>query len=316
MTVGIISHYKCGEHDMGEHHPENGKRLSAIQDQLIRSGLDYVVRQFDAKSINTELLSLAHDKEYIDFVINNAPSEGNFVIGEDSIMNSKTLTSALLSAGAAVDAVDMVMSGDLSAAFCATRPPGHHAEHNKGMGFCFFNNAAIAAAYAKEKYGLKKVAIVDFDVHHGNGTEDIIKNYFIKKNSKDKKSYLFCSTYQYPFYPFEIEASTTPPIINTPLEATAKSKEFRDVIREFWLPALTTFKPELIIISAGFDAHIEDDMSQISLTEIDYRWITEELKAIADEFGNGRIVSVLEGGYCLSALGRSVVAHINGLIGN
>lgn len=316
MTVGIISHYKCGEHDMGEHHPENGKRLDAIQDQLIRSGLDYVVRQFDAKPIDTKLLTLAHEQEYVNFVINNAPSEGNFVIGEDSVMNSKTLTSALLSAGSGVDAVDLVMSGDLNAAFCATRPPGHHAEHNKGMGFCFFNNVAIAAAYAKEEYGLKRVAIVDFDVHHGNGTEDIIKNYLIKNNKKDKNSYLFCSSYQYPFYPFEIEESSTPPIINTPLEATAKSEDFRQVIREGWLPALNKFKPELILISAGFDAHIEDDMSHVSLTEADYRWVTDELKVIADEHGQGRIVSMLEGGYCLSALGRSVVAHINGLIGN
>jgi len=316
MTVGIISHYKCGEHDMGEHHPENGKRLDAIQDQLIRSGLDYVVRQFDANPIDTKLLTLAHEQEYVDFVINNAPSEGNFVIGEDSVMNSKTLTSALLSAGSGIDAVDLVMTGDLNSAFCATRPPGHHAEHNKGMGFCFFNNVAIAAAYAKEKYDLKRVAIVDFDVHHGNGTEDIIKNYFIKNNKKDKNSYLFCSSYQYPFYPFEIEESSTPPIINTPLEATAKSEDFRQVIREGWLPALEKFKPELILISAGFDAHIEDDMSHVSLTEADYRWVTDELKAIADVHAQGRIVSLLEGGYCLSALGRSVVAHINGLIGN
>jgi len=316
MTVGIISHYKCSEHDMGEHHPESGKRLSAIQDQLIQSGLDYVVRQFDAKPIDNQLLTLAHAQEYVDFVINNAPLQGNFMVGEDSVMNNKTLSSALLSAGAGVDAVDLVMAGELKSAFCATRPPGHHATHNKGMGFCFFNNVAIAAAYAKNKYDLQKVAIVDFDVHHGNGTEDIIKNYFIKNNSKDKNSYLFCSSYQYPFYPFEIEKSSTPPIINTPLDATAKSEEFRQVIREKWIPELEKFKPELILISAGFDAHIEDDMSHVSLTEADYRWVTEELKAIADNHAQGRIVSILEGGYCLSALGRSVVAHINGLIGH
>ena len=321
MPVGIIGHYRCGEHNMGEHHPENGNRLTAISDQLIRSGLDYVVRQFDSKPIDKSLLALAHTQKYIDFVFDNAPTEvngeagENFTVGEDAVMNSKTLISILYSAGAAVDAVDLVMDGTLGSAFCATRPPGHHAEHDKGMGFCFFNNVAIAAAYAKQKYGLKRVAIVDFDVHHGNGTEDIIKNVF-KASPKDDKGYLFCSSYQYPLYPFDIEESDTPPIINTPLAATTKGKEFREKLSAHWLPALHKFKPELIIISAGFDAHIEDDMSQVSLTEADYRWITDELKVIANEYSGGRIVSVLEGGYAPSALGRSVVAHINGLIGN
>jgi acetoin utilization deacetylase AcuC-like enzyme len=321
MPVGIIGHYKCGEHDMGDHHPENGKRLTAISDQLICSGLDYVVRQFDSKPIDKSLLALAHTQKYIDFVFDNAPTEvngeteENFTVGEDSVMNTKTLTSILYSAGAAVDAVDLVMEGTLGSAFCATRPPGHHAEHNKGMGFCFFNNVAVAAAYAKQKYGLKRVAIVDFDVHHGNGTEDIIKNHF-KATPKDDKGYLFCSSYQYPLYPFETEESDTPPIINTPLAATTKGTQFREKLTTHWFPALHKFKPELIIISAGFDAHIEDDMSQVSLTETDYRWITDELKTIANEYSEGRIVSVLEGGYAPSALGRSVVAHINGLIGN
>lgn len=325
MPVGIIGHYKCGEHDMGDHHPENGKRLTAISDQLIRSGLDYVVRQFDAKPIDKDLLALAHTQKYIDFVFDNAPTLSkdkpndevaeNFTVGEDSVMNTKTLTSILYSAGAAVDAVDLVMEGTLGSAFCATRPPGHHAEHDKGMGFCFFNNVAIAAAYAKQKYGLKRVAIVDFDVHHGNGTEDIITNHF-HASIEDDKGYLFCSSYQYPLYPFEIEESDTPPIINVPLAATTKGEQFREKITAHWIPALHKFKPELIIISAGFDAHIEDDMSQVSLTEADYRWVTDELKMIANEYGGGKIVSVLEGGYAPSALGRSVVAHINGLIGN
>ncbi|NQY89844.1 MAG: histone deacetylase family protein [Colwellia sp.] len=317
MTVGIIGHYRCGEHDMGEHHPENGKRLTAISDQLIRSGLDYVVRQFDSKPIDKRLLLLAHTQEHIDFVFDNAPNEGeeNFTVGPDSVMNAKTHTSILYSAGAGVDAVDLVMNGSLSAAFCTTRPPGHHAEHDKGMGFCFFNNVAIAAAYAKQEYGLKRVAIVDFDVHHGNGTEDIIRNHF-NATPEDDKGYLFCSSYEYPLYPFEIIESDTPPVINTPLAATTKGPDFRKAITEHWLPALRKFKPEIIFISAGFDAHIEDDMSQVSLTEGDYRWITDELKTIVQEHGQGRIVSMLEGGYHLGALGRSVVAHINGLIGN
>ncbi|MBU2871060.1 histone deacetylase family protein [Colwellia sp. E2M01] len=317
MTVGIIGHYKCSEHDMGDHHPENGKRLSAISDQLIRSGLDYVVRQFDSKPIDKKLLSLAHTTEYIDFVLNNAPKEGDdkFVVGPDSVMNEKSLTSILYSAGAAVDAVDLVMDNTLTSAFCTTRPPGHHAEHDKGMGFCFFNNVAIAAAYAKQQYGLKRVAIVDFDVHHGNGTEDIIRNHF-KATPEDDKGYLFCSSYEYPLFPFEVTESDIPPIINTPLPATTKGEQFREKLTAHWLPALHKFKPELILISAGFDAHIEDEMSQVSLTEADFRWITDEVKKIATEYSQGRIISVLEGGYAPSALGRSVVAHINGLIGN
>jgi acetoin utilization deacetylase AcuC-like enzyme len=317
MTVGIIGHYRCGEHDMGEHHPETGKRLTAISDQLIRSGLDYVVRQFDSKPIDKSLLSLAHTQEHIDFVYDNAPSEGeeNFTVGPDSEMNSKTLTSIQYSAGAAVDAVDLVMDGTLTSVFCTTRPPGHHAEHDKGMGFCFFNNAALAAAYAKQKYGLKRVAIVDFDVHHGNGTEDIVRNHF-NATPEDDKGYLFCSSYEYPLYPFEITESDTPPVINTPLKATTKGPDFQKAISEHWLPALQKFKPELIIISAGFDAHIDDDMSNVSLTEGDYRWVTDELKSIVKEHGQGRIISLLEGGYNPGALGRCVVAHINGLIGN
>ncbi len=311
MTVGIIGHYKCGDHNMGSHHPENAKRLTAISDQLIRSGLDYVVRQFDAKPIDTKLLALAHSQKYIDYIFDNAPNEGTFNIDDDTVMMPATLPAALLSAGSVIDAVDLVMNKTLSAAFCATRPPGHHAEHDKGMGFCFFNNVAVAAAYAKEKYQLKRIAIVDFDVHHGNGTEDIVRNKF-----KQDGSFLFCSTYQYPFYPFEMKESNTPPVINTPLPATTKGEGFRQAIIDNWLPALHKFKPELIFISAGFDAHMEDEMSQISLTEPDYRWVTEQLKAIAQEYGQGRVVSVLEGGYAHGALGRSVVAHINGLIGN
>lgn len=315
MSVGIIGHYKCNEHNMGEHHPESPARMGAIQDQLIRSGLDYVVRQYDATPIDKKYLNLAHSQAHIEHIINNVPQEGFFKLDDDTCMNNASLNAALYSAGAVIDAVDLVMSGELSAAFCATRPPGHHAEYNRAMGFCLFNNIAIGAFYAKEKYHLERIAIVDFDVHHGNGTEDIIKTN-INNNRATNHNFLFCSSYQYPFYPFEMQASDTPPIINTPLAATTKSAEFRQALREHWFPALEKFKPQLIFISAGFDAHIEDDMSQVSLTEADYRWVTDELKAIANQYSKGRIVSTLEGGYRLGALGRSVVAHINGLIGN
>jgi len=270
MTVGVISHHKCNGHNMGVHHPENPKRMAAIQDQLIRSGLEYVIRQYDATPIDRELISLAHDEKYIQHIFDNAPDKNDkdaiFRVDDDTCMNADSLPAALLSAGAAINAVDLVMNKTLGSVFCSTRPPGHHAEYDKGMGFCFFNNIAIAAAYAKKKYLLDRVAIVDFDVHHGNGTEDIIKR--ASANNKEA-GYLFCSTYQYPFYPFEMQESDTPPIINTPLPATCKGPEFRAAISKHWLPALEKFKPQIIFISAGFDAHIEEEMSQISLTERD-----------------------------------------------
>jgi acetoin utilization deacetylase AcuC-like enzyme len=198
------------------------------------------------------------------------------------------------------------MKEELKVAFCATRPPGHHAEKKRAMGFCFFNNIAIAAAYARQHYELDRVAIVDFDVHHGNGTEDIFTN---------EPNVLFCSSFQHPFYPFSGTEPTSANIINTPLDATASSNEFRQVITDRWLPALNAFKPEIVFISAGFDAHAEDDMSQVRLYDNDYRWVSEQLGAVAKQHSKDRIVSVLEGGYDLSSLGRSVAAHINGLIG-
>ena len=307
MTVGVISHHSCGLHNMGEFHPESPARLSAIQDQLISSGLDFAIRQFDAKPIAPELLSLAHDQAYIDYVFEHAPESGEFRLDPDTTMNPYTLPAALLSAGAVIQAVDLVMSKEITAMFCATRPPGHHAEKDKAMGFCFFNNIAIGATYALKQYPLKKIAILDFDVHHGNGTENIVAG---------NPNILFCSTFQHPFYPFSGTSKAPNNIINTPLPAGAASKEFQEAVKTHWLPALEDFKPELLMISAGFDAHAEDDMSQVNLVDSDYLWVTNELKLIADRFCDGRIVSTLEGGYALSALGRSVVAHINGLLGN
>jgi acetoin utilization deacetylase AcuC-like enzyme len=292
---------------MGAGHPESPARLPAIQDQLIRSGLDFAIRQYDAIPIEPELLSLVHDPEYIEYIFENSPSEGFFDLDDDALMNPHTLTAALLAAGAAVQAVDLVMSKEQKVVFCSIRPPGHHATKNRAMGFCFFNNIAIAAAYARQHYHLQKVAILDFDVHHGNGTEDIFT---------DQPEVLFCSTFQHPFYPFSGTGETSSNIINTPLSATAGSEEFRQAVTQNWLPALNKFEPEMLFISAGFDAHAEDEMSQIRLYDSDYRWVTDELKAVADRHCKGRIVSVLEGGYSLNALGRSVVAHINGLIGN
>ena len=197
------------------------------------------------------------------------------------------------------------MKGDISNAFCAVRPPGHHAEHDRAMGFCIYNNVAVGAAHALSVYGLERVAILDFDVHHGNGSEDIFAN---------DERVMFCSTLQHPFYPHTRFEQDGTRIVCAPLDATAGSTEFHAAVEERWLPALHQFKPQMIFVSAGFDAHMEDEMSGVSLTEADYRWITEQIVEIADRYSEGRIVSTLEGGYALDALGRSVESHLRVLM--
>ncbi len=307
MTIAIIGHKNCLRHNMGPEHPEQPARLNAIQDQLISSGMEFVVRQIDASAIDPNLLNLVHDQVYIDSLFEKSPAEGHIWLDEDTLMMPDTLEAALYAAGAAVDAVDLVAENKVKTAFCAVRPPGHHAERDRAMGFCIFNNVAIAAAYAQKKHGLSRVAIVDFDVHHGNGTEHIFN---------DNASVLFCSTFQHPFYPYSGHDSQREHIVNIPLQATTRGEVFRQKISEHWLPALDNFKPQMLFISAGFDAHIEDDMSHIGLTEADYLWVSRELKKVAEQHCQGRIVSCLEGGYALSALGRSVVAHLKGLMGD
>jgi len=199
------------------------------------------------------------------------------------------------------------MDGGVKSAFCAVRPPGHHAERNRAMGFCYFNNIAVGAAYALEVKGLERVAIVDFDVHHGNGTEDIFEN---------DSRVMFCSSFQHPFYPFTGHETDSAQVVNITLPAGSGGKLFREQTEKHWFPALHEFKPQLLMISAGFDGHLEDEMSQLQFLETDYTWISRRLKEIADQYAEGRIVSSLEGGYALGALGRSVAAHINALLGN
>jgi acetoin utilization deacetylase AcuC-like enzyme len=269
--------------------------------------MELVVRQYDAPRAKREHLELAHDSDYITSIFTDAPHEGVLMLDDDTSMMPNTLDAALRSAGAVVNAVDLVMTNQAKAAFCAVRPPGHHAERDRAMGFCYFNNIAVGAAYAIEKYGLERVAIIDFDVHHGNGTENIFK---------DDPRVMFCSSFQHPFYPFTGHETNSDHIINIPLAAGARGADFKQAVTEHWIPALDKFAPQLVMISAGFDAHIEDEMSHIGLRESDYDWITTELKTIADKHAEGRIVSSLEGGYSLSALARSVVAHLNALLGH
>ncbi len=307
MPIAFISHQDCLLHDVGEDHPEQPARLNAIQDRLISSGMDFVVLQHDAPMVKREHLERVHDHDHIARIIDEAPQEGILRLDDDTFMMPKTLNALLRSAGAAVYAVDLVMQKQTRIAFCSVRPPGHHAERGQAMGFCYFNNVAVGAAHALEEYGLERVAILDFDVHHGNGTEDIFRN--------DPRVF-FGSSFQYPFYPYSGYITGCDHIANIPMPSGTDGNSFRQKVEEEWLPALDAFKPQLVMISAGFDGHIEDDLSHFRLRETDYAWVTTMLKEIADKHAEGRIVSVLEGGYALNALGRSVATHLDALLGN
>jgi len=305
MAIAYISHSDCLLHDMGLH-PEQPARLSAINDRLIASGLDMALRQYDAPLVDRELLNIVHEPLYVDRIHNMAPEDGRVWVDGDTAMNKHTLQAALRAAGAVQLGVDLVMKGDAMQVFCGVRPPGHHAEQGNAMGFCFFNNVAVGAYHALHNYHLKRVAIVDFDVHHGNGTEDIV--------SGDDRI-LFCSTFQHPFYPGTGHESTASNVVNVPLPAGTGSMPFREVIDLYWLPRLKAFEPELILISAGFDAHQADDMAGLNLVDTDYAWVTRRICEQAERSAQGRIVSSLEGGYELHALARSVEAHIKAFMG-
>lgn len=291
---------------MGAHHPECPARIHAVEDQLIASGLIGYLQHHDAPEATREQLLRVHDAAYLDSIIAAAPQHGSVDLDGDTSLNPFTYPAALRAAGAGVLAVDLVMVSKVENAFCNIRPPGHHAERARAMGFCIFNNVAVAAAHALEAHGLSRVAIADFDVHHGNGTENIFH---------DDPRVMLCSTFQHPFYPYCGADSGNEHIINVPMTAGSGGEVFREAVTKQWLPALEEFKPELLLISAGFDAHREDDMSMIRLVEADYAWVTEQLKALAERHCHKRIVSVLEGGYELHALGRSAMAHVKMLSG-
>jgi acetoin utilization deacetylase AcuC-like enzyme len=304
MSTAYFSHPDCLRHEMGSHHPESPQRLQAIEDQLILSRIDCYLTRLDPPLATEEQLALVHTKDYIEAIKTHAPDSGYYAIDGDTTMNPYTWQAALRSAGGAIAAVDAVMSGDVRNAFTCLRPPGHHAEPGQAMGFCFFNNIAIAAKYALEHHALDRVAIIDFDVHHGNGTEAAFKN---------DSRVLMCSYFQHPFYPYSGADVDLPNMVNVPLPAYTNGAAVREIVELVWLPRLREFSPQLILISAGFDAHREDDMGQMGLVEADYAWITRRLMTVANEVAQGRIVSCLEGGYNLSALARSVVAHLREL---
>lgn len=306
MHTAYLTHPVCSKHKIADWHPESPTRLAAIDDRLHAAHVyDHLYHYQNAPKATRAQLLGAHSAAYIDFIQSNAPENNQtWQIDPDTAMNAFSLDAALYAAGTAVFAVDQVMTGEIENAFCAIRPPGHHATRNQAMGFCIFNNVAIAAAHALAQYGIQRVAIVDFDVHHGNGTEDIFQ---------DDSRVLFCSTFQHPFYPHSNPSSYRDHIIKVPLSAGTTGKAYREAFSAQVLPSLEAYQPEMIFLSAGFDSHREDDMGQFNLVEADYIWITESIMDIAARHAHNRIISILEGGYELNALGRSVAAHVKTL---
>ena len=310
QKTGYYFHPIFRKHEMGAGHPECPERLDAINDWLLATGVLDALHQYQAPAAPITDVELAHGRMHIASIRGltdglreeiDAGGPTHAQIDPDTSLNVHTWEAALCAAGAALAATDAVIAGELENAFCAVRPPGHHACHDKAMGFCFFNNVAIAARYALERHGLQRVAIIDFDVHHGNGTEDIVAG---------DPRILMASFFQHPFYPYGGAQSDAPNLVNVPLPAYSKGDAVRAVVQDHWLPRLEAFAPEMVFISAGFDAHREDEMGQMGLVEADYAWMTEQIKAVAARHAKGRIVSCLEGGYHLDALARSVAAHL------
>lgn len=308
--TGYYTHSDCRKHEMGADHPECPERLDAIEDRLLASGLDVALTRIEPPPASLDELELAHDRNHVAALRGlcatlaedqAAGGPAYAMIDPDTSMNVHTWDAILRSAGAALAATDAVIAGELQNAFCAVRPPGHHATRRQAMGFCFINNVALAAKYALERHGLKRVAVVDFDVHHGNGTEDIVAG---------DERILMVSFFQHPLYPYSGEHPSAGNLVNLPVPPYTKGMEVRELIEQHWMPRLEAHRPEMIFISAGFDSHREDDLGQLGLVESDYAWITERLMEVARRHAQGRIVSSLEGGYNLSALGRSVEAHL------
>jgi acetoin utilization deacetylase AcuC-like enzyme len=291
---------------MGAGHPESPQRLKAILAALESSGLAAGLAAREAPEASREQIERVHEHEHVDFIFDSAPQRGYAYLDPDTSMNARSLSAALRAAGAVVAATDMVMSGEARRAFCAVRPPGHHATRERPMGFCIFNNVAIGAAHALEAHGLERVAVLDFDVHHGNGTEDAFH---------EDPRVMLCSTFQHPYYPYSGADSGNEHIINVPLPAMTDSRGFRAAVERLWMPALEAFRPQLVFVSAGFDAHRDDPLAYLNLEDEDYRWVTEKLVDLADRHAEGRVVSTLEGGYNTEALARSVVEHVRVLMG-
>ncbi len=301
MTTAFFSHDDCMKHNMGPEHPECPERIAAILSYLADTGLDQQLDWVRPEEITRDQLLSVHPEKYLHQLDLMQPTRGRVFTDPDTAMMPDTLRAARLSAGANVQAVDMVMSGQVTNAFICARPPGHHAERNKSMGFCFYNNVALAAMRALTFHQLERVAIIDFDVHQGNGTVDIVGG---------DERILMCSSFQHPFYPHSHVHRQAENIINTPIASGCAAIEYRKAVETAWLKKLQDFKPQLILVSAGFDGHRLDPLAELNLEVEDYRWLTGMIASIAEDHANDRIVSTLEGGYHLKALAEGVAAHV------
>lgn len=308
--TGYYTHRDCWKHEMGPGHPECPARLDAIEDRLLVTGVGDALQRGEVPLATLPQIIRAHSVAHMEHLealsqrlIEDAPAGGpdHAQIDPDTTLTRFTVLAARRAAGAAIAATDAVIAGEVDNAFCAVRPPGHHACRDKAMGFCFFNNVAIAARHALEEHGLERVAIVDFDVHHGNGTEDILSN---------DPRVLMVGIFQHPFYPYSGTEHPAPNMLNLPVPAYTRGMDVRELIEACWMPRLEEFKPQMIFVSAGFDAHRDDDLGQLRLNEHDFGWITSRVVDIARRHAKGRIVSMLEGGYNLDALARSVEEHL------
>ena len=306
MATAFIRHPDCRLHDMGAGHPESPDRLTAIEDHLYSIRLMEHLVPALAPEVTREQLLRVHDERYIDAIEAAAPRKGYLQLDPDTAMNPHSLSAAKYAAGAVVMATDMVIRGEVENGFCNVRPPGHHACRRRAMGFCLFNNVAVGVAHAIAVHGLDRVAVVDFDVHHGNGTEDMFAG---------DSRVMMVSTFQHPFYPYSGTEGRSEHMVNIPLAAYSGGAQFRDAVENAWLPALDRFEPQMLFVSAGFDAHRDDEMASLALSESDYAWVTQQIVDVAKRYADGRIVSTLEGGYNLQALARSVAAHLRGLAG-
>ena len=308
MTTAYITHSDCLRHEMGAGHPESPERLQSINEHMRSTTLLEELRQLDAPLAEPDDMKRVHSAAYVEAIFDQAPVEGYLQLDPDTAMNPYSLAAARRAAGAGLLAVDEVMAGRVRNVFCAVRPCGHHATPGRSMGFCIFNNVAVAAAYALEIKGLERVAIIDFDVHHGNGTEDIFSA------PAWRERVLMAGLFQHPFYPYSGTGHPAPNMFNVPLAAGSGGAAARQALEQVWMPALEAFKPQMMLISAGFDAHQEDLLGGLALVEDDYTWLTRQLMSCAARHSQERIVSMLEGGYNLSALGRSAVAHVRALM--
>ncbi len=306
MKVAYISHPSSLRHDMGPGHPECADRVAAIADRLLMRGvLDYM-ESFEAPAASEAQILRAHEGRHFAELQARVPAEGYVHVDPDTSMNPHTFDAALHAAGAAVLATELVADGRMQRAFCNVRPPGHHAERGQAMGFCFFNNVAVGIRHALDELGFERVALVDFDVHHGNGSEDILAG---------DERVLMVSTFQSRLYPFSGDTPKGANMCNVGLPPYSSGDALRRAVTERWLPALREWRPQIIFVSAGFDAHRDDEMSHLGWSDDDYGWVSARIVEAADELAEGRVVSMLEGGYDLPSLARCVELHVRNLIG-